>query len=287
MAADSARSIILSIITPVFNGRKYINQCIENVAGQFFPGLEHLIMDGGSSDGTPEEVRSLMNKYSHIRLISEPDNGQSDGMNKGIRCAKGSILGFLNVDDYYEPDVLPRIPELFSGLSEPSFVCGNLNIWNPDGTLKHFNRPVHLSLFELLSNRFEWPYNPSAYFYHKSLHDLTGAYNESNHYCMDYEFILEAAQHIPLRHIDELWGNFCQVSESKTLNRFSNSHDEAVKQAEDLRKRIIINLRLFENPEWNSFIASRGEFKNSTEKKGWIQKFLRKYRALFSNKYLN
>ena len=65
-------------------------------------------MDGGSSDGGPELVQEWQKKYPHIRLISEKDRGQSDAMNKGINLAKGSIIGFLNVDDFYENDVLPK-----------------------------------------------------------------------------------------------------------------------------------------------------------------------------------
>lgn len=229
--------IELSIITPVFNGKKYLENCLSNVASQAFPGLEHLIMDGGSSDGGPELVKRWQEKYPHIRLISEKDRGQSDAMNKGIGLAEGRIIGFLNVDDYYEKGVLPRIPALFKNLPEPSFICGNLNIWNPDGSLKHFNRPDHISLPELLSHRFEWPYNPSAYFYHKSLHEVCGMYNEGNHYCMDYEFILEAARHTKLIHVDELWGNFCQVEESKTLQRYSERIEEAAAEGEALRNR--------------------------------------------------
>lgn len=234
--------IILSVITPVFNGCKYIENCLENVAKQVFPGLEHVIMDGGSTDGTVELILSRQDQFPHIRLISEKDRGQSDAMNKGILSARGSIIGFLNVDDYYEPNVLKRIPELFSDFPEPAFICGNLNIWNADGSLKHFNRPNRITLPELLSGKFEWPYNPSAYFYHKSLHNLAGMYNETNHYCMDYEFVIEVALRIPLIHIDELWGNFCQVDESKTKQRFLFHQKEAAAEGAALRQKALEKL---------------------------------------------
>jgi glycosyltransferase involved in cell wall biosynthesis len=247
-------STILSIITPVFNGVKYLSHCLSNVASQAFPGLEHLIMDGGSEDGSQELIREWQAKYPHIRLVSEKDRGQSDAMNKGIQLAHGRIIGFLNVDDYYEPDVLPKIPGLFEQLPEPSFICGNLNIWNADGSLKHFNRPSKISLPELLSHKFEWPYNPSAYFYHKSLHSLCGNYNEQNHYCMDYEFILEVAQQIPLIHKDELWGNFCQVEESKTLQRFAQRNEEAAAEGRALRENVIKKLNAEQKNQLNRIL---------------------------------
>jgi glycosyltransferase involved in cell wall biosynthesis len=270
--------IVLSIITPVFNGKKYLEKCLSNVALQAFPGLEHLIMDGGSSDGGPELVQEWQKKYPHIRLISEKDRGQSDAMNKGINLAKGSIIGFLNVDDFYENDVLPKIPALFEKLPEPSFICGNLNIWNPDGSLKHFNKPDHISLPELLSHRFEWPYNPSAYFYHKSLHELCGFYNESNHYCMDYEFILEAARHTRLQHIDELWGNFCQVEESKTLQRHSNRIEDAAAEGESLRNKGIERLNESERAELNEILKTHTQSLQQFPEKTFLQKLRRFFR---------
>ena len=105
--------IRLSIITPVFNGIRFIESCIINVIEQNCRGLEHIIIDGGSSDGTVDVIRAYAKRYGHIKWISEKDKGQSDAMNKGIRMAQGDILGFLNVDDFYEPNVLCRIIEYF------------------------------------------------------------------------------------------------------------------------------------------------------------------------------
>jgi glycosyltransferase involved in cell wall biosynthesis len=226
----------ISIITPVFNGLAYIEACLKNVIGQKCPEIEHLIMDGASTDGTVELVQKWAAEYPHIRLVSEKDAGQSDAMNKGIGLARGPIIGFLNVDDYYEPQVLNRVAELFRTLPVPSFVCGNLNIWNPDGSFRHFNRPNRLSLPELVSNRFEWPYNPTCYFYHKSIHQKTGLYNTENHFCMDYEFILSAARHVDLQYIDEVWGNFCVVESSKTFNSHTHALETARETGRNLRE---------------------------------------------------
>lgn len=234
--------ILITIITPVFNGRSHIEKCLQNVAEQQCRQAEHLIMDGSSTDGTAELVTEWAARNPHIRLISEKDRGQSDAMNKGIALAKGKIISFLNVDDFYEPGVLNRIPVVFKDLPEPAFVCGNLNILNPDGSLKHFNKPEHISKVELLSNCFEWPYNPSAYFYHKSLHDLTGPYNEDNHLSMDYEFILAAAASVPLRHVDETWGNFQNLDDSKTNVAHAKDPKASFLKAEALRAPYISKL---------------------------------------------
>lgn len=268
-------SIRLTIITPVFNGKIYIEKCLENVASQAFPEMEHLIMDGGSTDGTVEIIQKWMVKNPHIRLISEKDKGQSNAMNKGIKLAQGNIISFLNVDDYYEPAVLQKVLPIFESLPEASFVCGNLNIWNADGSFKHFNRPDKLSLTELLSHKFEWPYNPSAYFYHKSLHEKTGLYNEGNHYCMDYEFILEAAKNTRILHVDEVWGNFCVVEESKTLQRFKDRQEEAAAEGRALREAAISKLNPSQKAELEQILSVFVQTKNVAQKPNPIRRILK------------
>jgi len=241
-----AAGMKITIITPVYNGARYIKQCIENVISQNCSSVEHLIMDGASTDGTHEIAQKFTENHSHIRLISEKDKGQSDAMNKGIIEAQGEIITFLNVDDYFEPNVLNRVLEIFNEMPEPSFVCGNLNILNADGSLKHFNKPDKISLVELVSNCFEWPYNPSAYFYHKSLHQKTGPYKVDNHLCMDYEFILEAAKHIDLKHVDELWCNFVMVENSKTEIYHKEAPEKAFNEAEIIREGFIQKLSVLQ-----------------------------------------
>jgi glycosyltransferase involved in cell wall biosynthesis len=94
----------LSVITPVYNSERFIESCVRSVVEQNCPDVEHLIIDGGSTDRTMEIVKSYADLHPHIRWLSEKDKGQSDAMNKGLRLARGSLIGFLNADDFYEPD---------------------------------------------------------------------------------------------------------------------------------------------------------------------------------------
>jgi glycosyltransferase involved in cell wall biosynthesis len=84
----------LSIITPVFNGIRFVESCIKNVIDQVCDGLEHLIVDGGSSDGTVDVIRQYAARYPHIRWVSEVDRGQSDAMNKGVGSRGVESSGF-------------------------------------------------------------------------------------------------------------------------------------------------------------------------------------------------
>jgi glycosyltransferase involved in cell wall biosynthesis len=210
----------MTVLTPVFNGRSFIRRCVESVAAQGAGGsVEHLVLDAASDDGTVELLDELAHEMPHLRYASEPDRGQSHALNKGVALARGSIIGILNVDDYYEPGVLVRALELFDDAPEPSFLVGNCNMLREDGSLWFVNRPRWLRPWQLLLGieLVKFPLNPSAYFYHRSLHDLVGPYDENEHYAMDLDFILRVAFRIGLRHIDETWGNFCLSPACKTM----------------------------------------------------------------------
>lgn len=215
---------MISVITPVYNGKKFIEACIKVVIEQNCPDVEHIIFDGGSTDGTVDIIKQYAEKYSHIRWISEKDKGQSDAMNKAIAMAKGEILAILNVDDYYEPNVLNRVSELFKTLPNPSLLVGNCNIWNDDSEIIEINKPKKMKFTDLLIG---WqinplPANPSAYFYHTSLHQIVGLYNVNDHDAMDIHFILEAVQVATVKYVDETWGNFRIITGTKTFNNLSN-----------------------------------------------------------------
>ncbi|MDF5711529.1 MAG: glycosyltransferase [Nostoc sp. S4] len=75
---------MISVITPVYNGEKFIESCLQVVIKQNFSEVEHIIVDGGSTDKTIDIIKHYANQYSHIRWISEKDRGQSDAINKGI-----------------------------------------------------------------------------------------------------------------------------------------------------------------------------------------------------------
>lgn len=100
----------ISIVSPSYNQGGFIEDAIQSVLNQNYPNFEHIIIDNCSSDKTA----SILNKYSHLRVISEPDKGQSDALNKGFKIAEGSIIGWLNVDDYYYPNVFHTVSNLFS-----------------------------------------------------------------------------------------------------------------------------------------------------------------------------
>ncbi len=218
---------MISIITPVYNGENYIAACMNVVIEQKCSNVEHIIVDGGSSDRTVEIIKNYASKYPHISWISEPDRGQSDAMNKGIKMAKGDILAVLNVDDYYEPNVLNDVLTIFKILPEPSFVVGNCNIWGEEGKLIDINKPKRLKLNDLLIGPHinPFPMNPSAYFYHTSLHEKIGLYKVDEHYAMDVDFLFKAMKVVNVKYVNKTWGNYRKFEGTKTVDDIDNGQN--------------------------------------------------------------
>lgn len=212
------KNVDISIVTPVFNCVEYIGDAIESVAAQSDGQFEHIVVDGGSTDGTVAVIKQKAEVYPHLRWLSEPDSGQSDAMNKGLALARGSILGFLNADDYYEPEVFGTVRKIFETLPEPSLLVGNCTVWNADGTVNFISHPDRISLKNMLLGMYleAFPMNSSAYFYHKTLHDRIGPYDIDDHYSMDLKFIYMALMKCHVKYVDINFGNFRYIEGTKT-----------------------------------------------------------------------
>lgn len=237
---------MLSIITAVLNGERFIEYAINNVIAQACPDVEHIIIDGGSTDRTVEIIKSYAKRYSHIRWISEKDQGESDALNKGIEMAKGEILGILDYDDFYEPNVLNRVCESFETLPEPSLLVGNTNRMDEQGKIT-YDTPKNLHVINLLCGRSNsFPCSASSYFYHKSLHQQIGLYKVDEHYMMDVDFILKAVQVATVKYVDEPWANRRHIEGTKTVTLMKSGEFTAYLERiyEEYRKKLTSSQRL-------------------------------------------
>ena len=105
----------ITVLTPCLNGARHIGEAADSVQRQRYPDLEHIVLDAGSTDGTLE----ILGRYPALKVVSEPDEGAHDAMNKGIREATGEIIGFLNVDDLYPDGLLELLGGRISGSDPP------------------------------------------------------------------------------------------------------------------------------------------------------------------------
>lgn len=102
----------VSIITVAFNSEKYIESALLSISAQTYPDIEHIVIDGGSNDGTLQILNRFKDKIA--KLVTEPDNGIYDAMNKGLSLATGDIIGFLNSDDvFYDSSAVKNIVDCF------------------------------------------------------------------------------------------------------------------------------------------------------------------------------
>ena len=231
---------LISIITPVYNSSSFIESCILNVISQRCSEIEHLIIDGDSTDGTIEIIKKFASQYSHIHWISEKDKGQSDAMNKGILNAQGDFISFLNVDDYYSEGTINEWLSILKKDSNLNFIVGNCNVWDDNNNLIYINKPKKLKVWHLLSNYY-LPVNPSAYLYRKELHNYIGFYNLNNHFNMDVEFLLCTAKQFELKYFDRTWGNFRLIQGTKTKTEIEN------KLLESRKKKLFIEFLKSQN----------------------------------------
>lgn len=130
----------ITIITATYNSEAHIADCVSSVNNQKYDDIEHIIIDGASKDNTLEIVKSIPNRV--VKVVSEPDKGIYDAMNKGINLATGDVIGILNSDDFFASnDVIESIVKEFSNDSTLEGIYTNLyyvNQDNPDQIVRHW-----------------------------------------------------------------------------------------------------------------------------------------------------
>ena len=202
--------IKFSVITPAFNAADFIEDAIQSVLDQRYPYIEHIVIDGGSNDGTVD----ILKKYDHLKWRSEPDKGQSHAINKGFDISSGNIIGILNADDFYIPEIFSYIAEEFR--SEDDFLVGKVKVllengsqWINDPKIKYEDM-----LYHWLPDAY--PVNPAGYFFRKEVFIYSGWMNEKSHNTMDLEFLLNAARKFDFRKVDKIFGVFRNFENTKT-----------------------------------------------------------------------
>lgn len=123
-----------SIITPCYNSKEYIEQCILSIKNQSYLNYEHIIVDGGSTDGTLEIIKQYEKTYS-MKWISEKDQGMYDAINKGFSMAEGDVFSWINADDCYMPWSLQAVADCMEKYPYVQWVTGIPTTFNIKGML--------------------------------------------------------------------------------------------------------------------------------------------------------
>lgn len=181
----------ISIITPSLNQGRFIEQTITSVLEQDYPYLEYIVIDGGSTDNTLEVLKKYSNK---ILWISEPDGGQSNAINKGLRMTSGDVVAYLNSDDIYEPGALQVVGRFFASHTKAAWLTGRCRLINQYGT--EIRRGITLyKNFMLSTNNYQVLQvldfiSQPATFWRKKVFDEIGDFDDELDYAMDYDYSL-------------------------------------------------------------------------------------------------
>lgn len=206
------KSYKISIITPSYNSGEYITRAIESVVAQDYTDWEHIVVDGGSNDNTIE----ILEQYPHIKWVSEPDQGQSDAMNKGFKLSTGDIIVYLNADDWFEPKAFSSVAEAFEKENK-DIIFGDLRVINTQNQSEEVRTPStdYQSILKYWNNEF--PANPVSYFYKRKVQE-NYLFPINNHLSMDLDFLFYASKHFEISYLPAILGVFFLDGENKTSN---------------------------------------------------------------------
>ncbi len=146
----------ISIITPSYNMLSYLKRCTQSIRDQQGVAIEHIIIDGASTDGTAQWLQK--ETTPNTTGVSEKDNGMYDAINKGLKMAKGEIIAYLNCDEQYLPGTLEYVSKWFEEHPEVDMIFGNTLLTRPDGTLIAYRKGYPP----------RWPYIVTSHLYLQS-----------------------------------------------------------------------------------------------------------------------
>jgi glycosyltransferase involved in cell wall biosynthesis len=205
---------LVSIVTPSLNQARYLREAIESVQAQTHSPIEHIVVDGGSTDGTLD----ILSEYGDLRWVSEPDRGQSHALNKGFAMASGDVFGWVNADDAYEPHAAA---DAVAALAGAGLVYADVTRIDGDGRnpRRIRSRPTFDLWTEL--NVGCGIYSPAVFFTREAF-EAVGPLDESLHLTMDYDLWIRIGKRFPVRHVDAVWATQRLHEESKTIRRYDD-----------------------------------------------------------------
>ena len=206
----------ISIITPCLNGERYIGDAVESVLRQGYANCEHIIVDAASTDGTVAKLK----QYPHLAVISEPDHGSHDAMNKGVNRSTGEIIGFLNVDDFYPDNTLLKVAAAFAANPALRIVLGDTIVFEDT---EQGHRAIRFVFGHPRGNWLEEDMfgNPgiNGCFFRRSVFQDAGLFDNQYQICSDRDFLIRAAvagaEFVSL-HVPTFW--YRAHSKSQTIN---------------------------------------------------------------------
>jgi glycosyltransferase involved in cell wall biosynthesis len=202
----------VSIVTPSFNQAKFLPQTLASVQQQDYPNIEHIVVDGGSTDGSVE----ILQKSAKIRWISQPDRGQVNALNKGFAMATGEIFAWLNSDDTMNPNTV-GVGVAALQKTGADLVYGDVEIVDENGNVLKISRGIPFD-FRILLYGINYIGQQTAFF-RRSLWEKSGPLREEFDNAFDYELWLRMSQHGKFAYVPELRAQIRYHAAAKSVAR--------------------------------------------------------------------
>ena len=204
---------LVTIVTPSFNQAHFLEETIRSVLAQDYPNLEYIIVDGRSSDGSQEIIERYADELAW--WVSEPDQGQTDAINKGFGRAKGDILAWLNSDDTYQPHAVSEAVAYLQTHSEAGMVYGDANLIDASDQITG-KFPARQTDYQRLRRGYVHIPQQAAFF-RASLWRQVGPLDPSFYFAMDFDLWVRLAKLAPLHYYPRVWANFRLHQSGKSL----------------------------------------------------------------------
>lgn len=232
----------ITIITPSYNQGQFIEQTIQSVINQNYPNLEYIIIDGGSTDNSLDVIKKYEKYLTY--WISEPDTGQSDAINKGLKIATGEIINWLNTDDYYEPNALIKIAEKFLENNNTKVVCARSRLFKNQNETVGFTKGTDIYPNNVAKTIGWARIDQPETFFHRSAIEKMGLLDIELNYLMDRDW----------------WIKYLLFFGTENVVKFSD---------------IVVNFRLHNN---SKTVLQREKFQ--VENDSWFFAFTRQFNCL-------
>ena len=215
MRASVSELPLVSIVTPSYNQAAFLEETIQSVLAQDYPNVEYIIVDGGSTDGSVEIISRYADQLSW--WVSEPDRGQSDAINKGLRHSQGNYFGYINSDDLLMPSAVRMAVEYLESNPDVGMVYGDVEYINASGETIRLYQSRPFDLIEIVRTARNWVPQPGSLIRRVVLDDVGGLDPEIQ-YNMDQEHLYRIGLKYTVAYLPVTLARFRLHQESKTVS---------------------------------------------------------------------